>query len=67
MKNPYKVVMQQSKLPLSLLNDRKATNRVHLLDTESFENTFGKLSLEVTMFVKGRNICQVKGVSYNVW
>lgn len=42
MKNPYKVVMQQSKLPLSLLNDRKATNRVHLLDTESFQNTFGK-------------------------
>merc|ERR1711962_1666413 len=36
------VVMQQSKLPLSLLNDRKSTNRVHLLDTESFENTFGK-------------------------
>jgi len=42
MKNPYKVVMQQSKLPLSLLNDRKATTRVHLLDTESFQNTFGK-------------------------
>jgi len=42
LKNPYKVVMQQSKLPLSLLNDRKSTNRVHLLDTESFENTFGK-------------------------
>jgi len=44
MRNPYKVVMQQSKLPLSLLNDRKASNRVHLLDTESFENTFGPKS-----------------------
>lgn len=44
MKNPYKVVMKQSTLPLSLLNDRKKTARVHLLDTESFENTFGPKS-----------------------
>jgi len=44
MKNPYQVVMQKSKLPLSLLNDRKASNRVHLLDTESYEFTFGPKS-----------------------
>ncbi|XP_057312784.1 uncharacterized protein LOC130654254 isoform X1 [Hydractinia symbiolongicarpus] len=42
--NPYKVVMKASKLPLSLLNDRKKTARVHLLDTETFENTFGPKS-----------------------
>ncbi|XP_065062215.1 uncharacterized protein LOC135689042 [Rhopilema esculentum] len=41
MKDPYKVVMKSSKLPLSLLQDRKKTARVHLLDTESFGNTFG--------------------------
>ncbi|XP_078681776.1 uncharacterized protein LOC144916518 [Branchiostoma floridae x Branchiostoma belcheri] len=41
-KDPYQVVMRQSKLPLSLLHDRAKTARVHLLDTESFETTFGK-------------------------
>jgi len=41
LKNPYKVVMKQSKLPLSLLDDRSKTARVHLLDTESFKTTFG--------------------------
>lgn len=41
MKDPYKVVMKRSKLPLSLLDDRRKNARVHLLDTESFANTFG--------------------------
>ncbi|CAL1610260.1 unnamed protein product [Knipowitschia caucasica] len=42
-KNPYRVVMRQSRLPMSLLHDRvKAHNsRVHILDTEGFETTFG--------------------------
>ncbi|KAI5628959.1 nucleolar GTP-binding protein 2, partial [Silurus asotus] len=42
-KDPYRVVMRQSKLPMSLLNDRiKAHNsKVHILDTETFETTFG--------------------------
>uniref|UniRef100_A0A7N8Y8B5 Nucleolar GTP-binding protein 2 n=1 Tax=Mastacembelus armatus TaxID=205130 RepID=A0A7N8Y8B5_9TELE len=42
-KDPYRVVMKQSKLPMSLLNDRiKAHNsKVHILDTEAFETTFG--------------------------
>lgn len=42
-KDPYRVVMRQSKLPMSLLHDRvKAHNtRVHILDTEGFETTFG--------------------------
>lgn len=39
--DPYKVVMKQSKLPLSLLNDRVQSARVHILDTEGFETTFG--------------------------
>ena len=33
--------MRQSKLPLSLLNDRPQSARVHILDTEGFETTFG--------------------------
>ncbi|XP_062395314.1 nucleolar GTP-binding protein 2 [Sardina pilchardus] len=42
-KDPYRVVMRQSKLPMSLLHDRvKAHNsKVHILDTEAFGTTFG--------------------------
>ncbi|EGW00546.1 nucleolar GTP-binding protein 2 [Cricetulus griseus] len=46
MKDPYKVVMKQSKLPMSLLHDRVQPHnaKVHILDTESFESTFGPKS-----------------------
>ncbi|KAM4797367.1 nucleolar GTP-binding protein 2 [Rhinophrynus dorsalis] len=46
MKDPYKVVMKQSKLPMSLLYDRTKphTSKVHILDTETFETTFGPKS-----------------------
>ncbi|XP_066430939.1 nucleolar GTP-binding protein 2 [Eleutherodactylus coqui] len=46
MKDPYKVVMRQSKLPMSLLYDRKKphNSKVHILDTETFETTFGPKS-----------------------
>ncbi|XP_046327575.2 nucleolar GTP-binding protein 2-like [Haliotis rufescens] len=43
-RDPYKVVMQQTKLPITLLNEVAKNARVHLLDTESFETTFGKKS-----------------------
>ncbi|XP_057561590.1 nucleolar GTP-binding protein 2 [Hippopotamus amphibius kiboko] len=43
LKDPYRVVMKQSKLPMSLLHDRirPHNSKVHILDTESFETTFG--------------------------
>ncbi|KAM6427743.1 nucleolar GTP-binding protein 2 [Liasis olivaceus] len=46
MKDPYRVVMKQSRLPLSLLHDRikPHNSRVHILDTETFETTFGPKS-----------------------
>ncbi|KAM5179509.1 nucleolar GTP-binding protein 2 [Mantella aurantiaca] len=46
MKDPYKVVMKQTKLPMSLLYDRKKphNSKVHILDTEGFETTFGPKS-----------------------
>ncbi|XP_030044565.1 nucleolar GTP-binding protein 2 [Microcaecilia unicolor] len=46
MKDPYRVVMKQSKLPMSLLHDRIRPHnaKVHILDTETFENTFGPKS-----------------------
>jgi len=40
-KNPYQVVMKPTKLPITLLNEKAKHARVHLLDTESFENVFG--------------------------
>uniref|UniRef100_A0A674NJG1 Nucleolar GTP-binding protein 2 n=1 Tax=Takifugu rubripes TaxID=31033 RepID=A0A674NJG1_TAKRU len=42
-KDPYRVVMKQTKVPMSLLHDRvRAHNsKVHILDTEGFETTFG--------------------------
>ena len=33
--------MKQNKLPLSLLHDKVQSARVHILDTEGFETTFG--------------------------
>ncbi|EHB03013.1 Nucleolar GTP-binding protein 2 [Heterocephalus glaber] len=46
LKDPYKVVMKQSKLPMSLLHDgiQPHNSKVHILDTESFETTFGPKS-----------------------
>jgi len=41
MKNPYDVVMKPTKLPITLLNETRKHQRVHILDTESFESTFG--------------------------
>ncbi|NXF27119.1 NOG2 protein, partial [Rhodinocichla rosea] len=46
MKDPYRVIMKQKKLPMSLFHDRikPHTSRVHILDTETFETTFGPKS-----------------------
>uniref|UniRef100_A0A6V7LAN1 Nucleolar GTP-binding protein 2 n=1 Tax=Bracon brevicornis TaxID=1563983 RepID=A0A6V7LAN1_9HYME len=41
MKNPYEVVMKPTQLPVTLLEQKAVQARVHLLDTESFETTFG--------------------------
>lgn len=40
-KNPYQVVMKPTNLPISLLNEKAKHTRVHLLDTEGFDKTFG--------------------------
>ncbi|CAI5438154.1 unnamed protein product [Caenorhabditis angaria] len=45
MKDPFQVVMKQTKLPISLLQEKAKTQRVHVTETESFEYTFGKKSL----------------------
>ncbi|KAF6161372.1 hypothetical protein GIB67_009251 [Kingdonia uniflora] len=35
------VILRERKLPMSLLNDYQNQARVHLLDTEPFEDAFG--------------------------
>jgi nuclear GTP-binding protein len=37
----YTVILKDKKLPLALLNDNMKQKKVHLLETESFEDTFG--------------------------
>lgn len=45
LKDPYQVVMHQTKLPITLLNETGKNKRFHILDTESFEVTFGPKAL----------------------
>ncbi|KAI4490714.1 hypothetical protein M0804_003658 [Polistes exclamans] len=45
MSDPYKVVMKPTQLPVTLLQQKAANARVHLLDTESFESVFGPKKL----------------------
>jgi len=39
--DPYQMLLRQNKLPMSLLQDPTKQGRMHILDTESFANTFG--------------------------
>lgn len=41
-RNPYEVMLRQSRLPVSLLDERKMKKRPHILASESFAHTFGK-------------------------
>ncbi|KAF8776868.1 Nucleolar GTP-binding protein 2 like protein [Argiope bruennichi] len=41
LKDPYQVVMRQTKLPITLLNESAKHKRFHILDTEDFASTFG--------------------------
>lgn len=41
MKDPYQVIMKPTHLPITLLNESAKYQRVHLLETESFDSTFG--------------------------
>ena len=58
-KNPYQVVMKPTKLPLTLLNEKAKHARVHLLDTESFENVFGPKKIRKRPNLKVRSLDQL--------
>ncbi|XP_020278265.1 nucleolar GTP-binding protein 2 [Pseudomyrmex gracilis] len=70
-KDPYKVVMKPTQLPVTLLQQKAANERVHLLDTESFESVFGpkkvrkKPNLAVTSYDELTKIAEEKEDAYN--
>ncbi|XP_070507443.1 nucleolar GTP-binding protein 2-like [Chironomus tepperi] len=56
MKDPYQVVMKPTNLPITLLNEHAKYQRVHLLDTQSFETTFGSKSLRKRPSLKAKDL-----------
>lgn len=57
-RDPYQVVMRKTGLPVTLLNEKAKHSRVHILDTQPFQDTFGKkASRQVTMKKSYNRIC----------
>lgn len=69
--DPYKVVMRPSQLPISLLNETAKYQRVHLLDTEGFDTTFGpkkqrkRVNLKVRDLQDMTKLAEDAGEAYN--
>uniref|UniRef100_A0A182MEC6 Nucleolar GTP-binding protein 2 n=1 Tax=Anopheles culicifacies TaxID=139723 RepID=A0A182MEC6_9DIPT len=55
-KDPYKVIMKPTNLPITLLNESARYQRVHLLDTESYDTVFGKKKLRKRPTLKVRDL-----------
>ncbi|XP_017124529.1 nucleolar GTP-binding protein 2 [Drosophila elegans] len=55
-KDPYQVIMKPSQLPVTLLNEAAKYKRVHLLDTESFDTTFGPKKQRKRVSLKVRDL-----------
>ncbi|XP_036139235.1 nucleolar GTP-binding protein 2-like [Monomorium pharaonis] len=70
-KDPYKVIMKPTQLPVTLLQQKAANARVHLLDTESFESVFGpkklrkRPSLAATSYDELKKLAEDKEDAYN--
>uniref|UniRef100_A0A2L2Y8C7 Nucleolar GTP-binding protein 2 n=1 Tax=Parasteatoda tepidariorum TaxID=114398 RepID=A0A2L2Y8C7_PARTP len=56
LKDPYQVVMRQTKLPITLLNETAKNKRFHILDTEGYEVTFGPKALRKKPLLKTCNL-----------
>lgn len=71
LKDPYKVVMKPTQLPVTLLQQKAANSRVHLLDTESFESVFGpkklrkRPNLAATSYNELKKLAEDKEDAYN--
>ena len=71
MKNPYNVIMKPTQLPITLLEQKAANARVHLLDTESFESVFGpkkvrkKPNLPISSYDELQKLAEATEETYN--
>uniref|UniRef100_U5EVC1 Nucleolar GTP-binding protein 2 n=1 Tax=Corethrella appendiculata TaxID=1370023 RepID=U5EVC1_9DIPT len=63
--DPYKVIMKPTHLPITLLNETAKYQRVHLLDTESFENVFGRKKLRKRPTLKVRDLDELQSKAEN--
>jgi len=70
-KDPYKVVMNPTKLPITLLQEKAKYARVHMLDTEPYEKCFGSKSTRKKPKLLGSDLeglvksAEAKGEAYN--
>ena len=71
-KDPYKVVMNPTKLPITLLQEKAKYARVHMLDTEPFDKCFGSKATRKKPKVLGADLeslvkaAEAKSESYKV-
>jgi len=69
--DPYKVVMNPSKLPVTLLQEKAKYARVHMLDTEPFEKCFGGKATRKKPKLAGADLesmvkaAEARGEAYN--
>ena len=69
-KDPYKVVMNPTKLPITLLQEKAKYARVHMLDTEPFDKCFGSKSTRKKPKLAGADLeslvkaAEAKGEAY---
>lgn len=72
MKDPYNVIMKSTQLPITLLQQKAANARVHLLDTESFESVFGpkkvrkRPNLSLSSYDELQKLAEEKQEKYNL-
>ncbi|XP_075253141.1 uncharacterized protein LOC142344941 [Convolutriloba macropyga] len=71
-KDPYQVILNPSKLPITLLNERGKYKRMHILETQSFEYTFGKKAqrklpnFSAVSLADYASTCESKGDEYKI-
>jgi len=69
--DPYKVVMNPSKLPVTLLQEKAKYARVHMLDTEPFDKCFGGKATRKKPKLNGADLesmvkaAEARGEAYN--
>lgn len=65
LKDPYQVIMRPTQLPISLLNESAKHQRVHLLDTESFDSVFGPKKQRKRPNLKVRDLTDLSETAAN--